>query len=144
MNRLDKMRLDEEDQKLGNKWTYMLFALKVRNISKQVHSFIEGEVKKGKTVYLYGASTRGNSLIQICKLDNKLIKAAVERNPEKWGKKIASLDIPIISEEQARKEKPDYLLVLPWFFKEEFLEREKEYLAQGGHFIFALPEFTVV
>ena len=144
MGRVDRMRYQEEQLKLGNKWTYMLFALRVRNIAKQVHSFIEGEVKKGKTVYLYGASTRGNSLIQTCNLDNKLITAAVERNPEKWGKKIASLDIPIISEEQARKEKPDYLLVLPWFFKEEFLEREKEYLAQGGHFIFALPEFTVV
>ena len=144
MGRVDRMRYQEEQLKLDNKWTYMLFALRVRNIAKQVHSFIEGEVKKGKTVYLYGASTRGNSLIQTCNLDNKLITAAVERNPEKWGKKIASLDIPIISEEQARKEKPDYLLVLPWFFKEEFLEREKEYLAQGGHFIFALPEFTVV
>ena len=144
MGRVDRMRYQEEQLKLDNKWTYMLFALRVRNIAKQVHSFIEGEVKKGKTVYLFGASTRGNSLIQTCNLDNKLITAAVERNPEKWGKKIASLDIPIISEEQARKEKPDYLLVLPWFFKEEFLEREKEYLAQGGHFIFALPEFTVV
>jgi NDP-4-keto-2,6-dideoxyhexose 3-C-methyltransferase len=93
---------------------------------------------------VYGASTRGNTLLQYFGLDNKLIQKAVERNPEKWGTKIASVGIPIISEEQARKEKPDYMLVLPWFFKEEFLEREKEYLKSGGHFIFPLPQFELI
>lgn len=144
MNNVEKLRIYEESIKLGNKWTYMLFALKVRNISVKVHDFITKRVAEGKTVYLYGASTRGNSLIQACRLDNKLITAAVERNPEKWGKKLASLDIPIISEDQAREEKPDYMLVLPWFFKKEFLKREKAYLDGGGHFIFPLPEFEVI
>ena len=82
--------------------------------------------------------------MQFYQLNNKLIKAAVERNPEKWGKNISSLNIPIMSEEKARKQKPDYMLVLPWFFKEEFLEREKEYLKNGGHFIFPLPKLQVV
>ena len=57
---------------------------------------------------------------------------------------ISSLSIPIISEEQARLKKPDYMLVLPWFFKEEFLKREKKYLEDGGHFIFPLPEIEIV
>ena len=77
-------------------------------------------------------------------MNKKLIPYAVERNPEKWGKKIASVGIPIISEQQARKDKPDYMLVLPWFFKEEFLKREKEYLEKGGHLIFPLPQLEII
>src|SRR3990167_8123827 len=144
MDNVKKLRQMEEKLKLDNKWTYMLFAIKVRQIKEKVYNFIKEKTDEGKKVYLYGASTRGNSLIQACGLNNKLIKAAVERNPEKWGKRIASLDIQIISEEQARKEKPDYMLVCPWFFKEEFLKREQVYLKQGGHFIFPLPQFEVI
>lgn len=107
-------------------------------------NLIEGEVKKGKTIYIYGASTRGNSILQYCGIDKRLIKKAIERNPEKWGKKIASTRIPIISEEEGRKERPDYMLVLPWFFKKEFLERETEYLKNGGKLIFSLPQVEVI
>ena len=71
-------------------------------------------------------------MLQYFGITNRQVPYAVERNPEKWGMKIASLQIPIISEEQARKEKPDYMLVLPWFFKPEFLKREKKYLENGG------------
>lgn len=144
MNTLDRYRRMEEKMKINNKWTYMLFSLRIQKIKAQLVKFIKDETDKGKIVYAYGASTRGNSLLQYCGLDSKLIKAAVERNPEKWGKNISSLNIPIISEEQARKDKPDYMLILPWFFKEEFLVREKAYLEAGGHFIFPLPEVEVI
>ena len=123
---------------------YNNFSKRVKKSGEKINKFIRKEVKKGKRVYLYGASTRGNTLIQYYKLGRDLIKKAVERNPEKWGKKIASLGIPIISEEEARKEKPHYMLVAPWHFKDEFLEREKEFLSDGGHFIFPLPEFEVI
>lgn len=129
---------------LRRKKIYRDFAKRISNTRKEVFSFIRSEVKKGKTIYVYGASTRGNTLLQYFKLDNQLITKAVERNEEKWGKYIASVSIPIISEEQARNEKPDYLLVLPWFFKEEFMQREKKYLESGGHFIFPLPNLEIV
>lgn len=144
MNVLDKYRLMEKKMRLDNKWTYMLFSLRVKSIKEKVHKFIEEKVNDGKSVYLLGASTRGNSLIQVCGLDNKLITAAIERNPEKWGTKIGSTGIPIISEEQGRKEKPDFELILPWFFLDVLLEREKEYLLNGGAFIVPLPEFRVI
>lgn len=144
MNTLDKYRLLEKKMKLDNKFTYMLFSMRVKGIKDKVHKFVEEKVAEGKTVYLYGASTRGNSLIQVCGLDKTLITAAIERNPEKWGTKIGSTGIPIISEDEGRKAKPDYLLILPWFFRDVFIEREKEYLASGGHMIFALPEFEVL
>lgn len=129
---------------LHRKKIYTDFAKRIRKTKQDVHSFIKLKVAEGKKVYLYGASTRGNTLLQYFNLDNKLIEKAVERNPEKWDKKIASVGIPIISEEQARKEKPNYMLVLPWFFKTEFLKREKKYLESGGHFIFPLPQLEII
>ena len=138
--------MEKHEKKLGlnNKKIYNEFAKDIEENKKKIRSLIKELNKKGKTVYLYGASTRGNTLLQYFNLDERLIKKAVERNPEKWGKIIASVGIPIISEEQARKDKPDYMLVLPWFFKEEFLQREKHYLDSGGHFIFPLPKVEVV
>lgn len=129
---------------LQRKKIYTDFAKRIKENKKIVVKFIKQQVALGKKIYVYGASTRGNTLLQYFKLDNTLIQKAVEKNPEKWGTKIASVSIPIISEEQARKEKPDYMLVLPWFFKEEFLKREKKYLEQGGRFIFPLPTFEIV
>lgn len=129
---------------LNRKKIYTDFARRVRQNKKELYGFIKNKVKGGKKIYVYGASTRGNTLLQYFDLDNKLIQKAVERNPEKWGTKIASVGIPIISEEQARREKPDYMLVLPWFFREEFLKREKAYLISGGQFIFPLPKMEIV
>lgn len=129
---------------LQRKKIYTDFAKRIRQNKKEVYAFIKKQVEEGRKIYVYGASTRGNSLLQYFDLDNKLIEKAVERNPEKWGAKIASVGIPIISEEQARAEKPDYMLVLPWFFKEEFLKREKVYLKSGGHFIFPLPKIEII
>lgn len=142
MNNVRKLRLMEQKMKLGQQLTYTLFGMRINKIAKQLYTFVKKQVDNGRTVYVYGASTRGNTLLQMCGLDNKLIKAAVERNPDKWGKKISG--IPIISEEQAREEKPDYMLVLPYFFKKEFIKREQAYREAGGHLIFPLPEFEVI
>lgn len=139
-----KLRDQEKKLKLNHHKAYKDFATKVKKTRKNLHSLLTRLKKDNKNVYVYGASTRGNTLLQFCQVNNHLIKAAVERNSEKWGKKIASVGIPIISEEQARREKPDYMLVLPWFFKEEFLIREKKYLEDGGHFIFPLPTLDIV
>jgi SAM-dependent methyltransferase len=139
-----KIEIYEKRLKLNNKKVYLDFARKIKNNKQKVLNFVKKESKKGKLIYLYGASTRGNTLLQYFQLDHALIKKAAERNSEKWGKIISSVGIPIISEEQARKDKPDYMLVLPWFFKQEFLRRERRYLDKGGHFIFPLPKLKVV
>lgn len=129
---------------LHRKRIYTDFAKRIKLVKKELYGFIKQKVKDGKKIYVYGASTRGNTLLQYFDLNNKLIEKAVERNPEKWGTKIASFGIPIISEEQARREKPDYMLVLPWYFREEFLKREQTYFTSGGHFIFPLPKMEIV
>lgn len=129
---------------LHRKSIYTDFAKRIKSVKKELYGFIKQKVKEGKKIYVYGASTRGNTLLQYFGLNNKLIEKAVERNPGKWGTRIASVGIPIISEDQARQEKPDYMLVLPWYFKEEFLEREQAYLAKGGHLIFPLPKMEII
>jgi len=122
----------------------LAFADRVRENREACVNFITQEVANGKTVYVYGASTKGNVILQYYGLDASVITAASERSPEKWGKYTIGTWIPIVSEDEARKAKPDYFLVLPWAFFDEFYEREKEWRAQGGKFIVPLPEFRVV
>jgi len=122
----------------------MNFVKRVENNRKLCVDFIRQEVGQGKKVYVYGASTKGNAILQYYGLDNKLITAAAERSPEKWGKYTVGSWIPIISEEQARREQPDYFLVLPWAFFDEFYVRESDWRSKGGKFIVPLPEFRVI
>jgi len=120
------------------------FARRVEANRDRCVAFIKDEVRKGKTVYVYGASTKGNVILQYYGLDTRLITAAAERSPEKWGKYTVGSWIPIVTEEEARRAKPDYFLVLPWAFLPEFVEREKAWVTGGGKFIVPLPEFRIV
>jgi NDP-4-keto-2,6-dideoxyhexose 3-C-methyltransferase len=120
------------------------FAKRLQDNRDKCVAFIKAEVARGKKVYVYGASTKGNVILQYYGLDHTLIAAAAERSPEKWGKYTIGSWIPIVSEEEARKAQPDYFLVLPWAFFDEFYEREKEWRKKGGKFIVPLPEFRVV
>jgi hypothetical protein len=98
----------------------------------------------GKTVLGYGASTKGNVVLQFCGFTTEDIPAIAEVNPEKFGRFTPGTHIPIISEAEAHKMNPDYFLVLPWHFKEGILRREKEYLNSGGKFIFPFPEIEII
>lgn len=123
---------------------YDNFANNLREIKNKIGSFIKNEIQAGKKIYAYGASTRGNTLLQYFGLNQTHIVAAAERNPAKYGKKMVGTNIPIISEEEARAAKPDYFLVLPWAFVKEFIAREKSFLTSGGKFIVPLPTFCVI
>jgi hypothetical protein len=123
---------------------YTDFAKKVSKSVLETQDFVKDANARGKSVYIYGASTRGGTIWQACGLDVNDLPYAVERNPEKFGKVISSIGVPIISEEEARVMKPDYMLVSPWFFHDIFVEREKEYLENGGHLVFPLPNFEII
>lgn len=142
--RLKALRESEALLGLGDRKPYDDFVARVNVIKDKVVGLIKDETQKGKKVYVYGASTKGNTLLQYFGLDNTLIIAAAERNSLKWGKKTVGTNIPIISEEQARKEHPDYFLVLPWHFLKEFREREAEYFKAGGKFIVPMPDFAII
>jgi hypothetical protein len=98
----------------------------------------------GKKVFGYGASTKGNVLLQFCGLTEKEIPYIAEINPDKFGCFTPGSNIPIISEAEAKAMKPDYLLVLPWHFKDSIIAREEEFLTHGGQMIFPLPEIEIV
>ena len=93
---------------------------------------------------IYGASTKGNTLLQLFGLTANDITAIAERSPYKFGKKTVGTEIPIVSEEEMRAAKPDYLLVLPWHFIDEFVKRERDYLEAGGALVVPCPEFKVI
>jgi len=119
------------------------FYLGIEDLKKQTVDFIKEEKSKGKTICGYGASTKGNTLLQYFGLDNTLIDAIAERSPYKFGHKTIGTNIPILSEDEVRKMKPDYMLVLPWHFISEFKEREIEYLKAGGKLVTFSPKFEI-
>lgn len=98
----------------------------------------------GKKVYGLGASTKGNVVLQHCGITPELLPAIGDVNPDKFGSFTPGTLIPIVSEEEVKRAKPDVLMVLPWHFKKTFLEREKAFLAAGGRLLFPLPNIELV
>ena len=134
----------EDDMGLDTPKPYREFEERVFRHRKNLTELIQALVDDGKKIIGYGASTKGNVLLQFCGITTKQIPFIAEVNQEKFGSFTPGTLIPIISEEEAKKMKPDYFLVLPWHFKDSILEREKEYIANGGKFIFPLPEIEII
>lgn len=120
------------------------FAKDIEKLKKETVNFIRSEKAKGRVICGYGASTKGNTLLQWFGLDHNDIDAIAERSPYKYGLRTVGTNIPIMSEKDVRAMKPDYMLVLPWHFIKEFKEREKDYLKGGGKFIVPCPKFEIV
>jgi NDP-4-keto-2,6-dideoxyhexose 3-C-methyltransferase len=142
--RLIKQKNYEEKMGFDNLKVYDEFAKQIEKSKKELMTFLSREVKAGKKVFIYGASTRGLVVLQYFGIDNKLIAGSADMNSDKWGKYIVSTGIPIMSVEEYRKQKPDYLLVLPYHFLEEIKEQEKDFLKNGGKMIVAIPHFKVI
>ena len=98
----------------------------------------------GKRILGYGASTKGNVMLQFCDLGPDTIEAIAEVNPDKYGAFTPGTAIPIVSEADAKAMNPDYFIVMPWHFKEGILQREQEYLSRGGKMIFPFPEIEII
>jgi NDP-4-keto-2,6-dideoxyhexose 3-C-methyltransferase len=143
-DRVRALRAEEASMGLDGVGPYREFADRVQRVKQDVAGFIKDQVEQKKKVYVYGASTKGNTMLQYFGLDKSWIGAAAERNPDKWGKVTVGTRIPIVSEAEARAAKPDYFLVLPWHFVEEFRTREKHYLSTTGRFIVPLPHFALI
>lgn len=138
------MLKQEKNMGLSTPKPYRDFEEKVYRHRENLRDLIKTLVTNGKKIVGYGASTKGNVLLQFCGLDRRHILCIAEVNEEKFGSFTPGTKIPIISEKEAKAKKPDYLFVLPWHFKHSILEREKEFLEKGGKFIFPLPEIEIV
>ena len=120
------------------------FLNRVENNKKKLLKFVKEQALKNKKIYIYGASTKGNTLLQYYKIDKKIVPYAAERSPEKIGKYTIGSGIKIISEDNARNYKPDFFIVLPYGFIKEFIIREKKWLKSGGKFILPYPRFKII
>ena len=120
------------------------FERKIFEHRGQLVELIEAIVSSGKRVLGYGASTKGNVLLQFCNITERLVPAIAEVNEDKFGCFTPGTEIPIVSETEAAAMLPDYYLVLPWHFKHGIIERERAFRARGGKLIFPLPEIAIV
>lgn len=141
---IDWMLREEEKMGLQTSAPYLAFAERTFSHRDSLLNLIDALIADGKKIVGYGASTKGNVLLQFCGLTARQITCIAEVNPDKYGSYTPGTNIPIVSEAEARAMAPDYFLVLPWHFKENILEREKEFRANGGKFIFPLPEIEIV
>lgn len=141
---IDWLLQQEDRMGLGTPRPYREFEERVFRHRDDLTRLIRALNADGKKVLGYGASTKGNVVLQFCGLTAQDIPAIAEVNTEKFGHVTPGTHIPIISEAEARAMKPDYFLVLPWHFKDGILRREKEYLASGGRFIFPFPEIEII
>jgi len=141
---LSVLRQEEFDMELDTDKPYKNFQDHINIHKEELKSLLKKLKNEGKRIHIYGASTKGNTILQWCNIDNHIIDVAAERNPDKYGAYTLGTDIPIVSEAESRAMNPDYYLVLPWHFKEEFVEREKEMLKKGIRFIFPLPTIEII
>ncbi len=144
VTRIKLLRQTEFDMELDTDKPYKHFQDRINVHKEQLVSLLKMLKKEGKSIHIYGASTKGNTILQWCGIDNRIIDVAAERNPDKYGAYTLGSDIPIVSEADSRAMKPDYYLVLPWHFKEEFLKREQETLNSGVGLIFPLPNLEII
>jgi hypothetical protein len=135
-NNVKYLLLKEKVLQLENPETYDTFSKLIKINTERVRNYIKGQ--KGLVIGL-GASTKGSVMLQLCRIDNKIMPYISERNPFKVGLRTLGTDMLLISEEEARKLKPDCMFVIPWNFKAEILEREKDYIRKDGKLLFIMP-----
>jgi hypothetical protein len=141
---LQLLRIREFEMALDAAEPYERFAAAAAEVRDELASMCRRITEEGKTIHVYGASTKGNTILQYAGIDRTLVPYAADRNPDKHGSETIGTGIPIISEEQSREMQPDYYLALPWHFLDEFLEREREFLDRGGRFIVPVPTVRIV
>lgn len=141
---LYRLHQEEFDLELDTNKPYLHFQDRINVHREELLLLIKQLRNDGKRIHIYGASTKGNVILQWCGIDHHFIDFAAERNPEKFGATTLGTGIPIISEIESRAKNPDFYLVLPWHFREEIVKREREILRKGTGLIFPLPAIEII
>jgi NDP-4-keto-2,6-dideoxyhexose 3-C-methyltransferase len=134
----------EHDARIYDVSTYRAFATRIERTREDLRRLVSTLRAERKSIWVYGASTKGNTILQYCGLGNGDIVAAADANPFKIGKYVVGADIPIRDEESMRRAHPDYLLALPYSFAGAFMKREAELVSRGTRFVVPLPEVKVL
>ena len=141
---IEKILNEEKNRGLDSLKPYEEFKQHVYKHREELIQFIQKTKSENKKIIGYGASTKGNVMLQFCDLTENDIPFIAEVNRDKFGCYTPGTHIPIISEKEAKDMNPDYFLVLPWHFKENIILREKDYLNSGGNLFFPLPSLEVI
>ena len=129
------------EEKLINSNTYRKFNLRLQNVKKVINLFLSNNKNK---VIGYGASTKGNIILNHCKINSNVLKYIADGNPRKWDRYTAGSNIKIISKRKMRQLKPKYLFVLIWSFRSEVIKQERNFILKGGKLVLPLPIFHII
>ena len=140
---VQKILQKEKEMGLDDLQPYQEFEKRVAEHRQQFRSFLQKAQEEGSRILGYGASTKGNVILQYCGITEQELPCIAEVNEEKFGAYTPGTHIPIVSEQEALRLNPDYYLVLPWHFRKNILEKEQSFLASGGKFVFPLPQVEV-
>lgn len=137
--------LEKELSKGVNKPAYYKgFQLRAEKIKIEVLEFLLTQKKSGKKVAAYGAAAKGNTLLNYCGVKNDLINFVVDANPHKQNKYLPASHIPVVNEDEIKKEKPDFIFILPWNLKNEITEQLSYINNWGGKFVVAIPTLSII
>ncbi|GFE60816.1 class I SAM-dependent methyltransferase [Geobacter sp. AOG2] len=141
--RVHELRAREVASGIPRLDSYGDFAEKVKETKRKLLQFLISARREGKSVAGYGAPGKGNTLLNYCGIRTDFLDYTVDRNPYKQGKFLPGTHIPIYDPEKIMETKPDYLLILPWNFKEEIMEQNNYIREWGGKFVIPIPEVKV-
>lgn len=144
VNKIDNFLRREEEMGLRGHAIYERFSEKIISNKIEFLSLINKLKDERKIVVGYGASTKGNVILQYCGINKELIPCIAEINSDKFNCYTPGTNIPIVSEKEARAMNPDYFLVFPWHFKSNIIRKENEFLKSGGKMIFPLPKVQII
>lgn len=123
---------------------YKGFSEKVNEIKKDLLQFLSEQKKAGKKIAAYGAAAKGNTLLNYCGVRNDVINFVVDASPHKQGKFLPGSHIPIVNEEEIKKNKPDFIIIFPWNIKEEIINQLNYIREWDGQFVISIPELEVI
>ena len=134
----------EEEKILSNFDVYKKFAERIKKHKSELLKLLNELKEKKSTIMGYGASTKGNVILNYCGINKNLLPEICDQNPEKPGLVTPGSRIPIVSKKEMREKNPDYILVLIWHFRKEVIKDEIDYIKNGGNLIFHLPKIHIV
>ncbi len=143
-DRVIQLKSEELQAGLDQIETYLEFGKKVQLVKRELLTFLIHARDQGRVVVAYGAAAKGNTLLNFCGIRTDFIDYVVDRNPHKQGLFLPGTHIPIYSPDQIRETQPDYLLILPWNFKEEIMQQQSYIREWGGKFVIPIPQLEVI
>jgi hypothetical protein len=144
IEKIEKILKKEIDEGYQGLDLYRKFEQNVKEHRAELIAEVKRLKDSGAVIHGYGASTKGNVILQYCGFTDRDIQIIAEVNEEKFGHVTPGTMIPITSEARSKEKKPTHFLVLPWHFRETIVEREKDYLKSGGKLLFPLPKIEIV